>query len=37
MFVSSATVGLDDPSEYDGGFFEVDCGVKGLPTHLFAG
>ncbi|WP_370306852.1 SMP-30/gluconolactonase/LRE family protein [Sphingobium abikonense] len=37
MFVSSATVGLDDPSEHDGGFFEVDCGVKGLPTHLFAG
>ena len=37
MFVSSATVGLDDPSEHDGGFFEVDSGVRGLPTHLFAG
>ncbi len=37
MFVSSATVGLDDPSEHDGGFDEVDSGVRGLPTHLFAG
>lgn len=37
MFVSSATVGLSDATEFDGGFFEVDCGVKGLPTHLYAG
>ncbi|PDH66411.1 MAG: gluconolaconase [Sphingomonadaceae bacterium MED-G03] len=37
MFVSSAAVGLDDPSEHDGGFFEVDSGVRGVPTHLFAG
>ena len=36
MFVSSAAVGLPD-SEYDGGLFEVDAGVKGLPTPLFAG
>jgi len=38
MFVSSASVGLDDPTPYDGGFFEVDPGgVRGMPTHLFAG
>ena len=37
MFVSSATVGLDDPTEYDGGFFEVESGVRGLPTNLYAG
>ena len=37
MFVSSATVGLDDPTEFDGGFFEVDSGVRGLPTNLYAG
>ncbi|ETI63582.1 gluconolactonase [Sphingobium sp. C100] len=37
MFVSSATVGLDDPTEFDGGFFEVESGAQGLPTHLFAG
>ena len=36
MFVSSAAVGLPD-NEYDGGLFEVDAGVKGLPTPLFAG
>lgn len=36
MFVSSAAVGLPE-SEYDGGLFEVDAGVKGLPTPLFAG
>ena len=33
MFVSSATIGLDDATPHDGGFFEVDCGVRGLPTH----
>ncbi|WP_420144490.1 SMP-30/gluconolactonase/LRE family protein [Sphingobium sp.] len=37
MFVSSATVGLEDATEYDGGFFEVDCDVRGLPTNLYAG
>lgn len=37
MFVSSATVGLDDATPHDGGFFEVDCGVRGLPTHQYAG
>jgi len=37
MFVSSASVGLDDATEYDGGLFEVDSGVRGLPTHLYAG
>ncbi|WP_088185490.1 SMP-30/gluconolactonase/LRE family protein [Sphingobium sp. Z007] len=37
MFVSSASVGMDDPTEYDGGFFEVESGVRGLPTHLYAG
>jgi sugar lactone lactonase YvrE len=37
MFVSSATIGLDDPTPYDGGFFEVESGVRGLPTHLYAG
>lgn len=36
MFVSSAAVGLPE-SDYDGGFFEVDAGVTGLPTPLFAG
>lgn len=36
MFVSSAAVGLPE-SEYDGGFFELFPGVKGLPTHPFAG
>ena len=36
MFVSSAAIGLD-ATPYDGGLFEVDCGARGLPTHLFAG
>jgi sugar lactone lactonase YvrE len=36
MFVSSAAIGLPD-SEDDGAFFEVFPGVKGLPTHAFAG
>lgn len=36
MFVTSAAVGLPE-SEYDGALFEVDAGVKGLPTHLYAG
>lgn len=36
MFVSSAAIGLD-ATPYDGGLFEVDCGGRGLPTHLFAG
>ncbi|MBG6118819.1 MULTISPECIES: SMP-30/gluconolactonase/LRE family protein [unclassified Sphingobium] len=36
MFVSSAAIGLD-ATPCDGGLFEVDCGVRGLPTHLFAG
>jgi xylono-1,5-lactonase len=36
MFVSSAAKGLPE-SEYDGGLFEVDAGVRGLPTPLFAG
>ena len=36
MFVSSAAIGLPE-SEYDGALFEVEAGVKGLPTHLFGG
>jgi D-xylonolactonase len=36
MFVTSAATGLP-PSEYDGALFEVDSGVRGLPTHEFAG
>ena len=36
MFVSSAAVGLPE-SDYDGALFEVDAGVRGLPTPLFAG
>ncbi len=36
MFVSSAAIGLPD-SEFDGAFYEVDAGVRGLPTPLFAG
>jgi D-xylonolactonase len=36
MFVSSAAIDLD-ATLYDGGFFEVDCGVRGVPTNLFAG
>ena len=36
MFVSSAAIGLD-ATPCDGGLFEVDCGVRGLQTHLFAG
>ena len=36
LFVSSAAIGLD-ATPYDGGLFEVDCGGRGLPTHLFAG
>ena len=36
MFVSSAAIGLD-ATPYDGGLFEVDCGVRGLPTHQYAG
>ena len=36
MFVTSAAIGLVD-SPYDGSLFEVDAGVKGLPTGLFAG
>lgn len=36
MFVSSAAIGLD-ATPCDGGLFEVECGVRGLPTHLFAG
>lgn len=36
MFVSSAAIGMPD-SEYDGAFFEVFPGVRGLPTHPYAG
>lgn len=36
MFVTSAAFGLPE-SEYDGALFEVDAGVTGLPTPLFAG
>jgi len=36
MFVSSAAISLP-ASDYDGAFFEVDAGVKGLPTHKFKG
>ena len=36
MFVTSAAIGLP-ASEYDGALFEVDAGVRGLPTPLFAG
>ncbi|WP_242127064.1 SMP-30/gluconolactonase/LRE family protein [Sphingobium sp. Sx8-8] len=36
MFVSSAAIGLPE-SEHDGALFEVFPGVKGLPTHRYAG
>ena len=36
MFVSSAAVDLPE-SDYDGALFEVEAGVKGMPTPLFAG
>lgn len=35
MFITSAADGLD--GEHDGALFEVDPGVRGLPTHRFAG
>ncbi len=37
MFVTSAWVGLKDAGPYDGALFEVDAGVAGRPTPLFAG
>lgn len=36
MFVSSAATGLPE-SDYDGAFFEVFPGVRGLPTNLYTG
>jgi sugar lactone lactonase YvrE len=36
LFVTSAAVGLPE-SEFDGALFEVDCGVRGLPSHQFKG
>ncbi|WP_022684151.1 SMP-30/gluconolactonase/LRE family protein [Sphingobium bisphenolivorans] len=36
MFVSSAAIGLPN-TVYDGGFYELFPGVRGLPTNLFAG
>lgn len=36
MFVSSAATGLPE-SEYDGAFFEVFSGVKGLSSHPYTG
>lgn len=36
MFVTSAATGLA-ASDYDGALFEVESGVRGLPTHEFAG
>ena len=35
MFVTSAADGVDEP--YGGHLFEVDPGVKGLPTMRFRG
>jgi D-xylonolactonase len=35
MFITSAADGLD--GEHDGALFEVDPGIRGLPTHRFAG
>lgn len=37
MFVTSASVGLEDAGEMDGALFEVDCGVCGQPTAPYAG
>ncbi|MCH7627229.1 MAG: SMP-30/gluconolactonase/LRE family protein [Proteobacteria bacterium] len=37
MFVTSASVGLDDAGAFDGALFEVDCGVRGQPTVPYAG
>jgi D-xylonolactonase len=37
MFVTSATIGLDDAQGTDGALFEVDSGAIGLPPGLFAG
>jgi sugar lactone lactonase YvrE len=37
MFVTSARVGLDDPTEFDGALFEVDSGVTGMPRHVRTG
>lgn len=36
MFVTSAAINLPE-SRYDGGFYELFPGVRGLPTHQFAG
>lgn len=36
MFVTSAATGLPD-SPHDGALFEVDAGVRGTPSHAFAG
>ena len=36
MFVTSAAKGLP-ASDFDGALFEVESGVRGLPTHEFAG
>ncbi|RJF94141.1 SMP-30/gluconolactonase/LRE family protein [Sphingomonas cavernae] len=36
MFVTSAATGLTE-GPHDGALFEVDCGIRGLPTHYFGG
>jgi sugar lactone lactonase YvrE len=36
MFVTSAAIGLP-PGDYDGALFELDCGVRGMPSHQFGG
>lgn len=35
MFVTSACVGLDDATEFDGALFEVECGVSGLKPGTY--
>jgi sugar lactone lactonase YvrE len=37
MFVTSAAHGLSAPTDYDGALFEVDSGMTGAPTCLYAG
>lgn len=36
VFVTSAALGLSG-THHDGALFEIDCGVRGLPTHCFGG
>lgn len=35
MFVTSATVGLDDAGEFDGALFEIDSGCTGIAPGTF--